>query len=80
MKKLLALMPFFAAGREPKTGESADITHRGRQHMIHSHVVLVVVTALVLAGSLNSHFDHATHLLIVAVAGAKALTDAWAGH
>jgi len=80
MKKFLALMSFATAGRAPRTGESADIMHRGRQDMIHSHVVLIVVTALVLAGSLNSHFDHATHLLIVAVAGAKALTDAWTGH
>ena len=80
MKKLLALMPFATAGRAPRTGESADIMNRGRQQMIHSHVVLIVVTSLVLAGSFSSHFDHMTHLPIVAVTGAKALTDAWTGH
>jgi hypothetical protein len=80
MKKLLALMPFATAGRAPKTGESADIMNRGRQQMIHSHIVLIAVTALVLTGSLSSHFDHITHLLIVAVTGAKAVTDAWTGH
>jgi hypothetical protein len=80
MKRLLSLMQFATAGRAPRTGESADTMPRGRRQMLHSHVVLIVVTALVLAGSFSSHFDHTTHLLIVAVTGAKALTDAWTGH
>ena len=80
MKKILALMPFATAGRAPETGESADIMPRARQQMFHSHLVLIVVAILVLAGSQNSHFDNATHLLILAVTAAKSLTDAWTGH
>jgi hypothetical protein len=80
MKKLLALMPFATASQAPETGESANIMQRGRQQMIRSHIVLIVVAVLVLAGSQSSHFDNAIHLLILAVTAAKSLTDAWQGN
>jgi hypothetical protein len=77
MKKLIAALSFATASQTPNPHTSAHTLSRGRHQIIHSHVVLVAVIALVFTGSLIPHFDHITHLLILAVTGAKTFNDVW---
>jgi hypothetical protein len=78
MKTFLELMPYNVASdtssqNAPSRGFSPE-----RRQMIRSHALLFAVTILLLTGSMISHLDHATHVLIWAVTAAKTFNDVWA--